>query len=130
MEKGFITMKGSDANGQAIVRKMIQSKLVSIGQNKLTNTNGTEFRIGSIQYVTGHGEIVTRSSQIWEKNVDRLTAGQEYLTEVRVANGVVYLNTSSLTSAARATADDFAGFEEVAAPKAAATAPASADILS
>ena len=127
MKQGFIAMQGKDVDGAPITRNFVESKLISIGKNTLKNSNGTEYHIGNIQFVTGHGELVTRSSQIWKKNSSSLVPGQEYLTEVRRDDaGKVYLTTSSLSSASRATADDFEGME---APVAIAAQVASADLV-
>ena len=110
MKQGLITRPGVDANGNDITRKFIHSKLLSIGTSvlELNNDNKTQYRVGTIEAITAQGELKTFSTQIWEKNAARVKVGEEYLTEVRVDNGVVYLNTTSMNVAERASVEDFA----------------------
>ena len=86
-----------------------QGKLISIGENVLSNTNGTEFRVASVELPNGK----VKSCRIYEKNFDKgMTIGVSYrctATQWKDAAGDVQVDIlmSHLTQAERATLDDF-----------------------
>jgi hypothetical protein len=107
-----------------------QGILMSVAPAPQTNSNGTEFRVGSVKLPTGK----TVSCRIYEKNYNRpegnMTIGESYrctATQYKDTNGNpgIDVTMSHLTQAARASVDDFAfAGEEVAIPANVATAEA------
>ena len=86
-----------------------QGKLVSIGENVLSNSNGTEYRVGSVELPNGK----VKSCRIYEKNFEKgMASGVSYrctATQYQDASGatLVDIQMSHLTQAERATLDDF-----------------------
>jgi len=94
-------------------------KLISIGTTVLANSNGKEFVVGTIEFVSQQGEKVQRSAQIYKASLEKgMEAGRSYLcTASKGDNGEVYIRASHLVVAERASADDFGSlFDEVHAP--------------
>mgnify|MGYP003525700979 CR=1 FL=1 len=85
--------------------------LISVSDNILENSNGTEFRICSIKLP--NGKVV--SGRVYEKNLSHgMTPGTDYLCTARPyadTNGVeqVDITVSHLTQAPRASMSDFDG---------------------
>jgi hypothetical protein len=96
-----------------------QSKLVSLSERVVENTNGTQFRIATCELPNGKQV----SCRIYEKNFSYgMSVGTSYLTKATQyadANGEIQVDItmSHLTAATRASLDDlgFAGETEVVA---------------
>jgi len=103
-----------------------QSKLVSVSDRIVENSNGTQFRVATCELPNGKQV----SCRIYEKNFAYgMTVGTSYLTKATQyadANGEVQvdLTMSHLTTATRASLDDlgFAGSVEQKASNVAAAA--------
>jgi hypothetical protein len=86
-----------------------QGELISVGENVLSNSNGTEYRVGSVKIPNG----TVKSCRIYEKNYTKgMNIGVTYrctATQYQDANGdtLVDIQMSHLTQAERATLDDF-----------------------
>jgi hypothetical protein len=101
-----------------------QAKLAGpISTNRLENSNGTGYYLTSVSFPNQHGEIVTRSAKIWEKNLqlaneqDGMVIGNEYrCTAQEGPDGRKWLTLSHLPGASMATDDDFGNaFEQTTA---------------
>lgn len=98
------------------LEQVFQGKLVSVSENAQENSNGTEFRVASVQLPSGK----TVSCRIYEKNFAYgMKIGESYrstATQWKDANGAIQIDIlmSHLTQAARATLDDFS--VEIAEP--------------
>ena len=94
---------------------IFQGKLASVSANAQTNSNGTEFRVGSVILPNGK----ERSCRIYEKNYAYgMEIGKTYrgvVTQYPDNNGELQLDLrlSHLTNAQRATLDDFDFGDEV-----------------
>ena len=88
-----------------------QAKLISLGTTVMTNKNGTEYVVGSIQFPNSDGQLVTRSAICYKANADKgLVIGETYIsTAVMTADQPTtpLLLISPLTGAVRATSEDF-----------------------
>lgn len=91
-------------------------KLLSISEQVLQNTNGTSYRVGTVQFKNAQGNTVQRTGLIYESNYVnkdtsevRMSVGNEYLCTAIVAEGQdsVLITVSHLQGAARASKDDF-----------------------
>jgi len=84
----------------------IMAEVISLGDNFQQNVNGTEYVVGSIKF-----EDKVRSAICYKANLDKgINVGETYLcnvtfTEDRPNEPIIAI--SSLTSAVRASADDF-----------------------
>ena len=89
-----------------------QAKLVSeLSEKVLTNSNGKNYRICTVEFENSKGDIQQSSASIYEGNYSKgVTVGKTYLTQVSIVDSKAYLQMSHLENAARATADAF-GFE-------------------
>jgi hypothetical protein len=83
----------------------------SLGDTVQTNVNGTEYVVGAVKFVNASGIEVERSAVCYMKNVEKgVTVGNEYLCNITVTEDrpkEPIISISSLTSAVRATTDDF-----------------------
>lgn len=85
-----------------------QGKLISIGDQVMENSNGKEYLVGTVQFENSREEQVQRSAIINKKNFDYgMEVGNTYLC--RAVNGEqgVLISVSHLTSASRASVEDF-----------------------
>ena len=86
-----------------------QGKLVSVGENVLENSNGTAYRVGSVELPNGK----VKSCRIYEKNFEKgMSIGTSYrctATQYTDATGALAVDVqmSHLTQAERATLEDF-----------------------
>lgn len=78
---------------------------ISDGVLKLNNEKQTEYRTGQCEFVNIHGEIKRFPCTVWEKNVAKMTIGQEYLTTIRQVESTTnpgqmlyFFNVSALSS--------------------------------
>ena len=91
------------------------AKLISVGENFLTNTNGIKYKVGTIEFTNAQGALVQKSARIYEKNLSYgMPVGQSYLCTVSKyidsAGATQYdIKCSHLQGAQRATSDDFEG---------------------
>jgi hypothetical protein len=106
--------------GEQQKRANFSAKLISISDKTLTNVNGTEYRVATIEFKDAKGVSQRVSAMIYENNFKYgMTVGETYNATVTITSGNAPLITvSHLTgSGVRATADMFG--LSVAAPKAA-----------
>jgi len=89
----------------------IRAEVISLGDKKQVNKNGTEYVVGAIRFTNAQGKIVERSAIAYMKNVEKgITVGETYLCNITVTAdrpSEPIISISPLTSAERATADDF-----------------------
>ena len=92
----------------------IKATVTSLGDTVQTNTNGTEYVVGSITFENNKGKVVERSAICYMKNVEKgIEVGKEYLCNVTITEDrptEPIISISPLTSAVRANSDDF-GFD-------------------
>lgn len=102
-----------DAERNQFVGQMV-AKVVSLGDKLLANSNGTEYAVGTIEYKDDKGHLVQRSAICFQANLEKgITIGNEYLCNVTFTAdrpNEPIISISPLTSAVRATAEDF-GFD-------------------
>ena len=85
-------------------------KLLSVSENtlKLNNEKETEYRIGTIEFADKDGVVQQCSTMIFEGNYKHgMQVGISYQSTARLIDGNVYLQTSHLTGADRATSNMF-----------------------
>ena len=91
------------------------AKLISIGENFLTNINNVKYKVGVIAFTNAQNKVVQKSARIYEKNLSYgMPVGQSYLCTVSryidSAGATQYdIKCSHLQGAQRATSDDFEG---------------------
>ena len=109
----MFNFKPNSVTGQ--LEANFNAKLVSIGQNFLTNINKVKYKVGTIEFTNAKGELVQKSARIYEKNLSYgMPVGQSYLCTVskyQDASGSTQydIKCSHLQGAQRATSDDFEG---------------------
>jgi hypothetical protein len=91
-----------------------KATVTSLGDTVQTNVNGTEYVVGAVKFINNKNVVIERSAICYMKNVEKgVTVGNEYLCNVTVTQdrpNEPIISISPLTSAVRATADDF-GFD-------------------
>jgi hypothetical protein len=96
-----------------------QAKLVKEpSENTLKNTNGTNYKIVTVEFEDTNGNIIQSSASIFEGNYTKgVEVGKSYLTTVRISadRKQTYLQMSHLENASRAEASAF-GVSVVSAP--------------
>ena len=91
------------------------AKLISIGENFLTNINNVKYKVGVIEFTNAQNKVVQKSARIYEKNLSYgMPVGQSYLCTVskyQDASGSTQydIKCSHLQGAQRATSEDFEG---------------------
>ena len=109
----MFNFKPNSVTGQ--LEANFNAKLISIGENFLTNTNGVKYKVGTIEFTNAKGALVQKSARIYEKNLSYgMPVGQSYMCTVskyQDANGATQydIKCSHLQGAQRATSDDFEG---------------------
>ena len=109
----MFNFKPNSVTGQ--LEANFNAKLISIGENFLTNTNGVKYKVGMVEFTNVKGELIQRSARIYEKNLSYgMPVGQSYLCTVSKyidsAGATQYdIRCSHLQGAQRATSDDFEG---------------------
>ena len=109
----MFNFKPNSVTGQ--LEANFNAKLISIGENFLTNINGVKYKVGMVEFTNVKGELIQRSARIYEKNLSYgMTVGQSYLCTVSKyidsAGATQYdVKCSHLQGAQRATSDDFEG---------------------
>lgn len=92
----------------------VMAKVVSLGTTELENKNGKTYVVGTIEFPNVHGELVQRGAICYTKNLEKgVEVGGTYLCNVVVTEdrpNEPLITISSLTTATRATAEDF-GFD-------------------
>ena len=85
-----------------------------LSKNTLTNSNGTEYTLCTIEFSDKYGEMVQRSASVFAGNYlhedAEFVVGQEYLATLQIADsGQMYIHLSHLrnTAANLATEEDF-----------------------
>jgi len=85
--------------------------LKSVGTTVLTNTNGKNYKVVSVEFENANGTKQLAAAAIYEGNYSKgIEVGKTYLTTVSIVEGKAWLQMSHLENAAQATADDF-GFD-------------------
>ena len=109
----MFNFKPNSVTGQ--LEANFNAKLISIGENFLTNTNGVKYKVGMVEFTNAKGELIQRSARIFEKNLSYgMPVGQSYLCTVSKyidsAGATQYdIKCSHLQGAQRATSEDFEG---------------------
>ena len=109
----MFNFKPNSVTGQ--LEANFNAKLVSIGQNFLTNINNVKYKVGVIAFTNAQNKVVQKSARIYEKNLSYgMPVGQSYLCTVSryidSAGATQYdIKCSHLQGAQRATSDDFEG---------------------
>ena len=109
----MFNFKPNSVTGQ--LEANFNAKLISIGENFLTNTNGVKYKVGTIEFTNAQNKVVQKSARIYEKNLSYgMPVGQSYLCTVskyQDASGSTQydIKCSHLQGAQRASADDFEG---------------------
>ena len=109
----MFNFKPNSVTGQ--LEANFNAKLIRIGENFLTNTNGVKYKVGTIEFTNAKNIVVQKSARIFEKNLSYgMPVGQSYLCTVSKyidnAGATQYdIKCSHLQGAQRATSDDFEG---------------------
>lgn len=109
----MFNFKPNSTTGQ--LEANFNAKLISIGENFLTNINGVKYKVGTIEFTNAQNKVVQKSARIYEKNLSYgMPVGQSYLCTVSKyidsAGATQYdIKCSHLQGAQRATSDDFEG---------------------
>lgn len=71
------------------------------GSNKLTNSNGTEYRLGNIEFIGADGKVYQSSAAIYDKVMDRndFSEGDVVSISAREHNGQMYISILGATGA-------------------------------
>lgn len=87
------------------------AELIKVGEKTLENSNENEFKIVELKFQLPNGDKVERSAMCYASNYEHgIEVGKSYLTTLSFdANGEPQLRMSHLSSAERASSDDFAG---------------------
>ena len=107
----MFNFKPNSVTGQ--LEANFNAKLISIGENFLTNTNGVKYKVGTIEFTNAQNKVVQKSARIYEKNLSYgISVGQSYLCTVsryQDASGSTQydIKCSHLQGAERATSEDF-----------------------
>ena len=109
----MFNFKPNSVTGQ--LEANFNAKLISIGENFLTNINGVKYKVGTIEFTNAKGVLVQKSARIYEKNLSYgMPVGQSYLCTVSkyvdTAGATQYdIKCSHLQGAQWATSEDFEG---------------------
>ena len=109
----MFNFKPNSVTGQ--LEANFNAKLISVGENFLTNINGVKYKVGMIEFTNSKGDLVQRNARIYEKNLSYgMPVGQSYLCTVSkyvdTAGATQYdIKCSHLQGAQRATSEDFEG---------------------
>ena len=109
----MFNFKPNSVTGQ--LEANFNAKLISIGENFLTNTKGVKYKVGTIEFTNAQNKVVQKSARIYEKNLSYgMSVGQSYLCTVsryQDASGSTQydIKCSHLQGAERATSEDFEG---------------------
>lgn len=105
-----------DNNGNEYAR--FAAKLLSYADTTRKNSNGTEYRVATIEYVNIDGELTTSNAMLYQNNFKHgMEVNQVYLASAKPNDeGGVYLSISHLIHAERPTADSF-GLNSIAEPR-------------
>lgn len=98
------------------VEFQIEAKMVTpLSETTLTNKNGKNYKLTTIEFADKNGEVQRASAVIYEGNYSKgVKVGEAYLATARKADdGKIYLQMSHLpASAGFATSDMFEAFDE------------------
>lgn len=88
---------------------VFSGRLVSLSDSTLTNTNGKNYKVGSIEFVNAQGELVTRNCQVYEGNYSKgMELNKDYRATARKGDdGGVYIQLSHLPMSSNASEEDF-----------------------
>lgn len=95
------------------------AKLLSISEKTLVNSNGKDYKVGSIEFKNINGETCRTSAFIYKGNYDYgMEIGETYLTRATAGDkGGVLINVSHLVYGGQRATEDMFGFEEIAADR-------------
>ena len=86
-------------------------KLLSISEKVLSNSNGKNYKVVSIEFPDVNGEVQVASGIIYEGNYKNgVEVGKSYLCTASEANGQAYIHMSHLTGGADRPTLDMFGF--------------------
>ena len=109
----MFNFKPNSVTGQ--LEANFNAKLISIGENFLTNINNVKYKVGTIEFTNAQNKVVQKSARIYEKNLSYgMPVGQSYLCTVSKyidsAGATQFdIKCSHLQGAQRATSEDFEG---------------------
>ena len=109
----MFNFKPNSVTGQ--LEANFNAKLISIGENFLTNSNGIKYKVGVIEFKNAQNVLIQRSARIYEKNLAYgMPVGQSYLCTVSKyldnSGTTQYdIKCSHLQGAQRASSGDFEG---------------------
>ena len=109
----MFNFKPNSVTGQ--LEANFNAKLISIGQNFLTNINNVKYKVGTIEFTNAQNKVVQKGARIYERNLSYgMPVGQSYLCTVskyQDASGSTQydIKCSHLQGAERATSEDFEG---------------------
>jgi hypothetical protein len=84
------------------------AKLISVANNIRTNSNGTEYRFGVIEFEDEGGIMHQVTTSIYEKSYQQeMKEGNSYLTTATETDKGIFVQTSHLINADFASADMF-----------------------
>ena len=103
----------------------LEAKMVTpLSETTLTNKNGKNYKLTTIEFADRNGELQRTSAAIYEGNYSKgVKQGETYLATARQADdGRIFIQMSHLPAAGSfATSDMFDSFEESATPTAKTT---------
>ena len=96
-------------NKDNVAELIFPGKLLSLSESELTNINGKNYKVGTIEFVNAQGELVERSCQIYEGNYSKgMSIGSTYrATAKRGDDGQRYIQLSHLPMSGNASVEDF-----------------------
>jgi len=85
----------NETTGQIELR--FNAKLLSISDTTLTNTNGKNYKVATVEFADKDGVIQKTSAIVYEGNYKKgMKIGETYMTTARQADDNVYLQISHL----------------------------------
>ena len=110
-----MTIKNVTYNGQTYQETSVNCTLLSVKDEVMQNSNGTEYVWGEVEFVNRYGKTVKADAQIYKTNLDKgMEVGKSYTLNVRKIEGQNPLLLVAPFSGGNKASDDDFGFEEVA----------------
>jgi hypothetical protein len=104
-----------DVNQSGQKTATFNGTLLSISDKTFANTNGKNYKVGTVSYVTATGEVKQSTAIIYEGNYKNgMRPNVEYLCTATQTDEGVIINVSHLTASTRANINDFFAETEVA----------------
>jgi hypothetical protein len=94
---------------------LFNARLLKVGEKKLENSNGKNYKIVTLKFYLPSGEEVERTAMCYESNYNHgIEEGKDYLCNLSFTEeGEPQINMSHLSNAERASANDFSGLFQV-----------------